>query len=49
MGLTNLTTEGIAFVKAATEPWFRSKASTKTPDNLSLLEKYLKQVRDKNL
>lgn len=42
---SDLTEEGIAFVKAAHKAWFGSKASAKDPSNTALLEKYLKQVR----
>lgn len=44
---SELTEEGIAFVKSAAKPWFRSKTSAKDPDNRQLLEKYLKLVRNK--
>ena len=42
---SDLTDEGIEFVKAAHKSWFRSTASAKNPSNTALLVKYLKQVR----
>ena len=42
---SDVTEEGIAFVKAAYRPWLRSKASAKDPSNTALLQKYLKKTR----
>ena len=42
---SDLTDEGVKFVRAAHKPWFRSKVSATDPSNTKLLEKYLKQVR----
>lgn len=42
---SDLTEEGIAFVRVAHSAWFNSKASAKNSTNVKLLEKYLKQVR----
>lgn len=46
---SELTEEGILFVRAAHIAWFRSKASAKDPTNRKLLEKYLNQIRGKKL
>jgi hypothetical protein len=45
---SDLTSEGIEFVKAAHRPWFRSAATAKDPTKTTILEKYLKQVRGKS-
>lgn len=42
---SDLTDEGIAFVRAAHKSWFSSKTAAKDPTNTALLEKYLRQVR----
>ena len=42
---SDLTEEGISFVRAAHSAWFASKTAAKNPENTALLEKYLKQVR----
>lgn len=42
---SDLTDEGISFVKAAHKPWFSSKTAAENPNNTALLEKYLKKLR----
>jgi hypothetical protein len=42
---SDLTDEGIEFVKIAHRPWFRSKAAGENPTNIKMLEKFLKTMR----
>jgi hypothetical protein len=43
----DLTDLGQAFVRLAIKPWFRSKTSAQDPGNTRLLEKYLRQLKEK--